>query len=214
VICRLCGQRRARRACPALGHEICAVCCGTKRLVEIRCPADCGYLATSREHPPAAAVRQQQEDLEVAVQLVRDLNERQSQIFFLIATFIVRYQPAELLALNDTDVAEAAAAVAGTLETAARGVIYEHQAAPGPGARLAAALRPLLAEAGRNGGSPFERDASVVLRRVEEFARHRQGSSGDNPRALIERLGRIITKTDETGQMLPADETPSRLIVP
>jgi hypothetical protein len=190
------------------------VCCGTKRLVEIRCPTDCGYLATSREHPSAAAVRQQQEDLEVAVQLVRDFNERQSQIFFLVATFIVRYQPAELHALNDNDVAEATAAIAATLETAARGVIYEHQAATGPGARLAAALKPLLADAGKNGGSPFERDTSVVLRRIEEFASHRQGGGRDNPRAFVERLGRVITKTDEGGQTLPADETPSRLIVP
>jgi hypothetical protein len=145
---------------------------------------------------------------------VRDLNERQSQIFFLVATFIVRYEPAELHALDDNDVAEAVAAIAATLETAARGVIYEHHAATGAGARLAAALKALLAEAGKSGGSPFDRDASVVLRRVEEFARHRQGGGGDNPRALIERLGRVILKTDETAQTLPEDETPSRLIVP
>ena len=193
VICPLCGQRRARRACPALGHDICAVCCGTKRLLEIRCPADCGYLATAREHPPAAAVRQHQEDLEVAVQLVRDLNERQSQIFFLIATFVVRYEPGELHSLVDDDLAEAAAAIAATFETAARGVIYEHHAATAPGAHLAAALKPVLAEAGRNGGTPFERDAAVVLRRIEEFARHRHGADA-HPRSLIERLGRVVRK--------------------
>ncbi len=213
VICRLCNQRRARRACPALGHDICAVCCGTKRLVEIRCPADCGYLAAAREHPPAAAVRQQEQDLEVAVQLVRDLNERQSQIFFLVATFVVRYQPPELHSLVDDDVAEAAAATAATFETSTRGVIYEHHAATAPGAHLAAALRPVLAEAGRNGGTPFERDAAVVLRRIEEFARHRQGADA-NPRALVELLGRVIRKTGETAQALPEGDAPPRLIVP
>jgi hypothetical protein len=213
VICRLCGQRRARRTCPALGHDICAVCCGTKRLVEIRCPADCGYLATAREHPPAAAVRQQQEDLDVAVQLVRDLNERQSQLFFLIATFVVRYQPPELHSLVDDDVAEAAAAIAATFETATRGVIYEHHAATAPGAHLAAALRPVLTEAGRNGGTPFERDAAVVLRRIEEFARHPRGADS-NPRSLVERLGRVIRKTGEKAQTLPEADTPPRLIVP
>ena len=213
VICRLCNQRRARRACPALGHDICAVCCGTKRLIEIRCPADCGYLATAREHPPAAAVRQQEQDLEVAVQLVRDLNERQSQIFFLVATFVVRYQPPELHSLVDDDVAEAAAATAATFETATRGVIYEHHAASASGAHLAAALRPVLAEAGRHGGTPFERDAAVVLRRIEEFARHRQGAD-PNPRALVERLGRVIRKTGENAQHLPEGDAPPRLIVP
>ena len=48
MLCPLCGKRNARRACPALGHLICAVCCGTKRLTEIACPSDCGYLATAR----------------------------------------------------------------------------------------------------------------------------------------------------------------------
>jgi hypothetical protein len=213
VICRLCGQRRARRACPALGYDICAVCCGTKRLVEISCPPDCGYLATAREHPPAAAVRQQQEDLEVAVQLVRDLNERQSQIFFLVATFVVRYQPGELHSLVDTDLAEGAGAIAATFETAARGVIYEHHAATASGAHLAAALKPVLAEAGKHGGTAFERDAAVVLRRLEEFARHRQGRDA-NPRSLVDRLGRVIRTTGEGAQTRPEDEARPRLIVP
>ena len=81
--------------------------------------------------------------------LVRDFNQRQSQIFFLTAAFIVRYQPPELHPLVDEDVAEAAAALAATFETSARGVIYEHPATTAAGGRLAAALRPLLAEAGQ-----------------------------------------------------------------
>jgi hypothetical protein len=189
------------------------VCCGTKRVVEIRCPADCGYLATAREHPPAAVVRQQEQDLEVAVQLVRDLNERQSQIFFLVATFVVQYQPPELHSLVDDDVAEAAAAIAATLETSTRGVIYEHHAATAPGAHLAVALSSVLAEAGRNGGTPFERDAAVVLRRIEEFARHRPGADG-NPRSLVERLGRVIRTTGETAEAPPEGDAQPRLIVP
>ena len=44
MVCPLCGERKAKRACPALNRHICAVCCGTKRLVEINCPADCVYL--------------------------------------------------------------------------------------------------------------------------------------------------------------------------
>jgi len=220
VICRLCGQRRARRACPALGHDICAVCCGTKRMVEIRCPADCAYLAVAREHPPAAAVRQQQRDIELAMQVIRDFNERQSQIFFLVTTFIVGYQPPELHSLADTDVAEATAALAATFETAARGVIYEHQAASGAGSRLAAALKPVLAEAGQHGGTPFQRDAAVVLRRLEEAARRGDGTDRDNPRALLEMLGRVIRKSDETSRQPDAEKgkereaPPTRLIVP
>jgi hypothetical protein len=222
MVCRLCGQRRARRACPALGHEICAVCCGTKRQVEIQCPSDCAYLATAREHPAATVVRQQQRDLDLAMQVVRDFNERQSQLFFLVTTFIVQYRPPDLHSLGgpsliDEDVAEAAAALAATFETALRGVIYEHHAASAAGARLAAALKPVLTEAGQHDGTPFQRDAAVVLRRLEEAARRRDVNR-DNPRALVELLGRIIRQTAETPRQPPADksqnEEPSRLIVP
>ena len=50
--------------CPALDREICPVCCGTKRESEIRCPETCGYLSSSRAHPPAQVRRQQEGDIE------------------------------------------------------------------------------------------------------------------------------------------------------
>jgi hypothetical protein len=108
VVCPLCQQRRGRRACPALKEQICAVCCGTKRLVEIRCPPDCPYLVTAREHPPVAAVRQQRQDLDFLVEFMRDLNDRQSQLFFLLASLIARYKAPDLESIVDDDVAEAA----------------------------------------------------------------------------------------------------------
>ena len=71
--------------------------------------------------------------------------------------------------------AEAAAALAATFETAARGVIYEHRPASLPAERLATALKPVLAEAGKGSASAFERDAAVVLRRLEEAVARRAG---------------------------------------
>src|ERR1700730_17038820 len=50
VVCPLCGERKARRACPALGLQICAVCCGTKRLAQLACPRPCAYLPASPDH--------------------------------------------------------------------------------------------------------------------------------------------------------------------
>jgi hypothetical protein len=218
VVCPLCGTRRARRGCPALGQQICAVCCGTKRLVQIQCPSDCAWLASAREHPPAAVVRQQQRDVGLLVQFMRDFSQRQSQLFFLINTFLVRYEPPELQALLDADVDEAAAALAGTFETAARGVIYEHRPASLPAERLAGALKTVLAEAGRGAGSAFERDAAVVLRRLAEAVRDVRALEQDNRRAFLDLLGRVITKTpDRTGADAGAEATaepPSRLIVP
>jgi hypothetical protein len=211
VVCPLCGLRRARRACPALGKQICAVCCGTKRLVEIHCPSDCVYLAVSREHPPAAVVRQQQRDIQLLVRFIRDFNERQSQLFFLIDAFLLRYQPPELHLLIDEDVIDAAASLAATSETAARGVIYEHRPASPPAERLVAALKPLLAKAGQGGGTPFERDAAVVLRRIEEAAREARAVDRENRRAFLDLLGRVIPEREEEE---PPSSVAPRLIVP
>ena len=211
MMCPLCGQRSARRACPALGHKICAACCGTKRLVEIQCPSDCAYLASAREHPPAAKVRQQQRELAALVRAMRDLNERQSRLFSFILTLLARYEAPELHALVDEDVVEAMAALGATFETAVRGVIYEHRPASLSAERLVAALKPLLAEAGQNAGTGFERDAAVVLRRIEGAAR--EGTDPGNRKAFLELAGRIARAEQAAGEPEAVAETP-RIIIP
>jgi hypothetical protein len=140
MICPLCRQRKARRECPALKQTICAVCCGSKRLVEISCPSDCVYLTSSRDHPAAVVKRQQERDVAMLLPTIRHLTERQYQLFFLFQSTIARHTPEGLTRLLDADVAEAAGAVAATLETASRGVIYEHSAQTLPGQKLAADL--------------------------------------------------------------------------
>ncbi len=212
VICPLCGVRRAKRGCPGVGQQICPVCCGTKRLTEINCPPDCVYLASAREHPPAVAVRQQQRDVGALVQVMRDLTERQTQLFFLAATALVRYQPPELQTLVDDDVSAAAGALAGTFETAARGVIYEHRAPSLAAERLAAALKPVLLEAGKGiPGTAFERDAAVVLRRIEGAARM---ANGESKRAFVDLLGRVIKPADAAPDASAERREESRLIIP
>jgi hypothetical protein len=173
------------------------------------------YLASAREHPAAVVVRQQQRDITSVVQLMRDFSERQSQLFMLLNTFLLRYEPPELQPLIDEDIAEAGAAVAGTFETAARGVIYEHRPASLAADRLATALKTMLTEAGKNGGSPFERDAAVVLRRIEEAARQARVVDPSNRRAFLDLLQRVVGPA--TDRPSPADvmpKEPSRIIVP
>jgi hypothetical protein len=214
VMCPLCGRRNARRACPALNQKICAVCCGTKRLTQIRCPSDCAYLAIAREHPPAVTARQQQRDLELIIEFVRDFNQQQSQLFAMTVTFLTRYQPSEFQPLFDADVLEAAAALASTFETASRGVIYEHRPASPPAGRLVAALKPVLTEAGQHGGTAFERDAGVVMRRIESAVAELGRLDQNNRRAFLDFLGRTMRKSGPAGdeKVPPAD--PARLILP
>jgi hypothetical protein len=212
VTCPLCRQRRGRRACPAIHDQICAMCCGTKRLVEIRCPSDCPYLATAREHPPAAVIRQQRQDLGLLVESLRDLNARQSQLFFLMATVVARYRSSELESIVDEDVVQAAGTLAATFETAARGVIYEHRAASVPAARLATALKAALAEATGGAGSSFERDSALILRRIEQAARRVMETSPPNSRAFIGLLERVAQQ--QRDEASPESGNESRLIVP
>jgi hypothetical protein len=42
--CVYCGARKGKRACPALGGEICPLCCGKHRTIDIECPSDCRWL--------------------------------------------------------------------------------------------------------------------------------------------------------------------------
>ena len=233
VTCPLCRQRKARRACPALGEHICPVCCGTKRLVEIACPADCPYLASARDHLPARVVRKQEDDLASVVRFMRDLNDRQAQLFFLILTFLVRHSAttspyaaldpqqllsAELGSLVDDDVAQAAAALAATYETAASGLLYEHRPTSLPADRLKNELKALLSEAAKGGGSAFEREAALVLRRVETAATRQPPlapvADTDSPRAFLDLVTRVIrTQAESDHETRPPKETP-RLILP
>lgn len=49
-LCPKCRKRLAKRLCPALGSNICQLCCGTKREKEIPCPASCVHLVRSRAY--------------------------------------------------------------------------------------------------------------------------------------------------------------------
>src|SRR5712671_137700 len=50
VLCAICHKRKAKRHCPGVRGEICAICCGTEREVTVDCPFDCIYLKESRRY--------------------------------------------------------------------------------------------------------------------------------------------------------------------
>jgi hypothetical protein len=190
------------------------VCCGTKRLTEISCPADCGYLASARDHPPAVTVRRQQRDIGLLVQSMRDFNRRQTELFFAVNSCIARHAPPELQPLVDDDVREATGAVAATLETSTRGVIYEHRPSSLPAGRLAGEIRALLTEIGKNGGTAFERDSAQVLRRVEDAVREAGSRDPTNRRAFLDWLSRVIRADDGDARPSGPHGEASGLILP
>ncbi len=191
MLCPLCQSRPTRRACPALRQDICPVCCGTKRLTEIRCPESCVYLTNARVHPPATIRRQQEHDLGALVPALRVLTEPQQQLFMLSLTLADRFKGEGLDAARDVEVADAAAALAATYETATKGLIYDHRADSLPAQRLAHEMRAVFDDLGKSRPSAFAEDAAVVLRQLERRIRDVIRESGGQPRAFIELAGRI-----------------------
>lgn len=212
MVCPSCGRGKARRDCPALGRAICTVCCGTKRRIEIQCPSDCAYLASAREHPAAVVRRQQERDVARLLPTIRHLTERQYQLFFLFHSLIAQHRPEGFARLVDTDVAEAAASFAATLETAARGVIYDHRPASIPAQALADVMATRLAQIRAQGGNVYDREAAIALRAIEQGGRS-VATAGEGDRVYLDLVGRLLQET-ATPEPQPAPSPSGPLILP
>jgi hypothetical protein len=211
--CPVCGQRKARRDCPALGKTICPVCCGTKRLVEIRCPSDCGYLNSSREHPAAVVRRQRDRDVARLVPTIQQLTERQNQLFFLLQTVVTRHKPEGFARLVDDDVADAAATLAATFETSTRGVIYEHTAQSPVAQALVRELTTLVAQIREQGGTVYDHEVGTTLRAIEKGARSlRQPGEGDS--VYLELMTRLLQNVQAPEAAEQSAQPASSLIIP
>jgi hypothetical protein len=196
-----------------LRASICTICCGTKRLVEIQCPETCSHLATAREHPAAVVKRQQERDVAVLLPTISHLTERQHQLFFLVHSVIARHKPEAFSRLVDEDVAEAAAAVAATVETAGRGVLYEHRPATLPAQRLAKDITTMLEEVRARGTRIYDGEFAITLRAIERGARETRKQSGEDTAyiALVARL--LHVRRSQPGADEP-DKPASSLILP
>jgi hypothetical protein len=213
MTCPSCGQRKRRRSCPALGQTICTVCCATKRLVEIDCPDDCPHLASAREHPAAQVRRQQERDVAVLYPSIRRLTERQHQLFFLFHTAIARHTPEGFSRLVDDDVAQAAGAVASTLETAARGVIYQYTPSSMPAQRLATDLTAVLAQIREQGAKVSDAEAAIALRAIEQGTKDVKTVDASEA-AYVALIARLLQVRRAQAAPKEADRKTSSLILP
>ena len=192
MICPLCKKRPAKRACPALRHDICTVCCATKRLVEIHCTEDCRYLESAQRHPAAVIKRRIDADVNVLMATIGPLSEQQLQLFFLLQSMVLSYKPEGLARLTDPDVALAAGALAGSLETASKGVIFEESTGSVVAEGLRRTLKPLIDEVTKSGGSRVEREVAFVLRGLERGAKHEGGHIPPGDTSYLELVGRVF----------------------
>ncbi|MDH4197496.1 MAG: hypothetical protein OEW05_08830, partial [Candidatus Aminicenantes bacterium] len=103
-LCRHCGKRKAKRSCPALGSELCSLCCGTLRERELHCPSSCRTLA---EHKPYQEKRILERRAERAGR-ERRLDERLSWLVFTVEASL-RELARRLPGFTDRDAALAVA---------------------------------------------------------------------------------------------------------
>jgi hypothetical protein len=126
ILCKRCGQRRARRACPALGADICTICCGTEREVSISCPFECEHLQEAHRREKPAPV-ETPEAPEPGVELSEEFMQRHKELLLLTAYSLVKAALCTPGAV-DTDVLAALDALIKTHRTSESGLIYETRA--------------------------------------------------------------------------------------
>lgn len=221
--CPLCEKRRGKRSCPAISAQICATCCGSKRLIEIQCPSDCSYLVSAQTHPPAVVQRQQERDARFLLPIISGLGQRQYQLFFLVQATLHRLAQSGEFSVDDGVIRDTAQSLASTYETASKGIIYEHRATTLPAEQLARELKPLLE--GQDGRGPVARESDLVeiLRRIERAASVAKTVLEGGDRAYLDLVGRLLLPSP--GQGAPAtpaegdpapspDDDRSSLIIP
>jgi hypothetical protein len=154
--------------------------------------------------------------------MVENLPDRAYQLALVFQSVVRSHRKGSLTPLSDAEIADAAGVFAATLETASRGIIYEHQAATMSAQRLVGAFKAALAEVGKGGGSALEREAALALRRIEDGAKRARESLDDSPTAFLEFLDRLpaeldaaLRETDEQpAEATAAPESASRIILP
>ena len=179
-------------------QEICAVCCATKRLVEIACPEDCRYLDAAQRHPAAVIKKQIDRDVTVLMSSLGRLSEQQLQLFFLLQSMVLSYKPEGLGRMIDADVALAVGALAGSLETASRGVIFEESTGSVVAEGLRRALKPVIDEVTKSGGSRAEREVAIVLRGMERGAKHEGGLLPEGETSYLDLVGRVFQQRPQS----------------
>lgn len=147
---------------------------------------------------------------------IRHLTERQYQLFFLFQTQVARHKPEGFARLVDDDVAEAAQACASTLETAARGVIYEHAPQSLPAQKLATELKTLLAQMKEQGAVVYDHEVAIVLRAIEQGSRQTRNVSEGGDTAYLSLMGRLLQLNHAAREQTSPDSGtgPSPLILP
>ena len=163
-LCRICQTRRARRHCPGIEGEICSLCCGDQREVNINCPLDCVFLEEARLHEKPLQIDREaipHQDIRLSEEWLRDHEELVLFCSFTLADAALRTPGA-----TDTDVLSALEALIRTYRTLESGLVYQTKPDDRVGAAVQEKFERSLADfqkerSSREGLLPF-RDADIL----------------------------------------------------
>lgn len=141
IPCQICTKRRARRQCPGVHGEICAVCCGTERENTIDCPLDCAYLLEARKHEQPAPIDQVPN---AEIRVSEDFLREHEPILLWISMALSKAM--ETQRAVDSDALEALENVIKTYRTRESGLIYESRPQNPYAASIQEALRASIDE--------------------------------------------------------------------
>ena len=123
LLCKICGKRRAKRACPAVNGDICSLCCGTEREVSLNCPLKCEYLREAHLHEKPLPVPDSQlmnRDIVVTEEFLRSHEE-----LLLFCIYSLLQAGLRTSGALDTDIVAALETIIQTHRTLDSGLVYE-----------------------------------------------------------------------------------------
>lgn len=123
VVCKICGKRRARRACPAVEGDICTLCCGTEREVSLSCPLPCEYLQEAHQHEKSVAIVEDQISYSEVKVTEEFLREHEEMLLFCVYSLL--QAALKTSGALDADVMAALEALIQTQRTLQSGLVYE-----------------------------------------------------------------------------------------
>jgi len=206
--CPLCGQRKGRRPCPARGALICSHCCGTKRRREVACPEDCLYLKGA--HAPAWEGRttERERDARRIAPHVARFEEPQLKLFFFLLLGLRRIA-SRYPEADDRLVADAIDTLLRTVETRAKGVLYEHPTEDARAQVLAREIAESFETRDANGQAVKISDAELLpVLRALAASLHTTLAEQAAPREFLEMTARLTPETPE-----PDEDVAPRIVL-
>lgn len=166
--CCICHTRRPKRHCPGIGGDICPICCGDQREVNVSCPLDCEYLVEARLHERPQEIDRKaipNSDVQLSEEFVSDHQE-----LILFSSFTIADAALRTAGATDADVLSALEALIRTHRTLESGLVYETRAAD----RVAAQVQ-----------EHFEQS-------LKDFQKRRESEEGRTPYRNAEVLGALV----------------------